>query len=440
MQPFHIDQRCTIYNGNCLEVLASLPAKSVHCCVTSPPYWGLRDYGIEPIQWANGDTSVFGSEKTLRSYVEHSVEVVQAVMRVLRDDGVLWWNVGDSYATSGGAVGRRPDGESQSDRLLRQGHVNEQPNRSPVEGIPSGSKCLIPHRVAIALQDAGFIIRQDLVWAKKSPMPESVSGWRFKDGELKRGSWRHTNAHEYVFMVTKQAKYFCDGDAAKEPASSGHPSGNGFKRAARLTYADRGDDKQWNAETRNPRSVMSISTESYKGAHFATFPTALPRKLITASTSNGGCCDQCGQCYAPCVTTERVPTRPGDNTKVPGRNSRMFKERDPNHPGDYKADRYELVVGNRDPQRHIAISKITGYRQTCDCAGSQSVPCVVIDPFFGSGTTGVVAESLGRRAIGSELNPEYAALAVKRVTDARNAPAKKHRVKRTPQLSQRTLF
>ncbi len=271
---------------------------------------------------------------------------------------------------------------------------------------------VIPHRVAIAIQDAGYTIRQDVVWHKRSPMPESVSGWRFKGGKLRRGSWRHTNAHEYVFMITKSRKYFCDGDAVREPVSgNAHSRGKGHPKA---TKGKRAKDGKQNADfavnvrglvdKRNPRavntnhpdwgcvteneSILTLSTEPYKEAHFATFPTGLIRPLITASTSAGGCCNRCGQCYAPIVEAERVPTRPGNDTKTEGRNAKE--------------------IGNRDPRRHVTVTKTTGYGQTCSCQESTPEPCVVLDPFAGSGTTGLVAMELGHKFIGAEVSHQYA--------------------------------
>jgi len=157
----------TLYVADCREAMAAMPERSVHCVVSSPPYWGLRDYGIPPVDWQDGDRCVFGLEKTIAAYIRHTIEIFDGLRRVLRDDGVIWWNVGDSYSSgSRSSYDRNAPNKGQN-------HVGE---RRPCGEI-SGQKLLIPHRVAIALQDAGWCVRQDNVWAKRSPMPESVSGW-----------------------------------------------------------------------------------------------------------------------------------------------------------------------------------------------------------------------------------------------------------------------
>lgn len=465
----------TLYHGDCREVLAGLPERSVQCVVTSPPYWQLRDYGIDAVVWADGEKAVWGMEPTLERYIAHTLEVMEAVGRVLRDDGVVWWNLGDSYADDtkwGGATGGKHVTKLHGSSIGRE---------KTISGSPPGSKLLIPHRVAIALQDAGWCVRQDDVWGKKSPMPESIAGWRWtrcrvkvgpplptskkrrspdtfilnrQTGQhaewqpcpgcpkcepnggyvLRRGNWRHTNAHEYVFMLTKSMGYFCDGDAVKEPASySGEP------KPGKKLYQDGNRNRNGKdgstlgqarpSETRNPRSVFHLSNEPYGGAHFATFPTKLILPLIQAATSSAGCCPECGQCWAPIVETERKATRPGTDTKVTGNG---------------------MVDGNRDPQRHIQTSSVSGYRPTCQCCvkcddgkcvGHPShyrpVPCTVLDICNGSGTTGQVARHLGRRYIGIDCSAEYLRLAVERINTPLVKPAKPS-IKPLP--GQTTLF
>jgi len=296
--------------GDCLAELRKLPDESVHCCVTSPPYWGLRDYGV-PGQ--------LGLEKTPEEYVANMVEVFREVRRVLRKDGVLFLNLGDSYH------GLRTKGLKPKDLVG------------------------IPWRVAFALQADGWYLRQDIIWAKPNPMPESVRD-------------RCTKSHEYVFLLSKSERYYFDSEAIQEPAGddlrrpyapgqvddrgNGHDRGGGDLRKSgnkeRKPASARGvpvdtDGKSagavagsvpWEGNTRNKRSVWTVTTKPFKEAHFATFPPEIPEICIKAGCPKGG---------------------------------------------------------------------------------------VVLDPFFGAGTTGLVAMKLGREFIGIELNPEYCRMAERRV-------------------------
>lgn len=445
----------TIHLGNCLQHMREvIPAGSVHCVCSSPPYWGLRDYGIQGVQWSDGWTGVYGLEPTVELYVAHTVELFEGIRRVLRDDGVVFWNLGDTYATGAGKA--KNPGSQAKHRGVEEGvdaYPTSQPNRMP-QSVKSGNKMLVPYRVAIALQDAGWIVRQDNIWHKRSPMPESVSGWRWircrrkvatssraaagtyhaeatgkphgdRDGRdfasgavwepcsgcekceanggyvLRRGSWRTTTAHEVILMITKSDSYFCDGDAASEVAIGGTP-GNVTHRGK--TAYESGDQYHRTKvglcnvgarETRNPRSVWTMSSEPYKGAHFATFPTEIPFRCIKSATSSAGCCPHCGSQWAPIVNSERVATRPGTDTKTDGRNSHE--------------------MGNRDPHRHVQISHVEGYRQTCNCPEHEPIPSTVYDPFTGSGTTLQVAYHMGRNAIGSEIGDQYLPLIQQRI-------------------------
>lgn len=431
-----------IRNVDCLTGLRQMAAagEKANCVVTSPPYWGLRDYGIEPIEWPSGWIGVWGLEPTYQQYIANTLAVFDLLKPVLRDDGVIWWNLGDCYATEAGKS-LNPGGRARGGSEGKHGYVNgypvSQPNRMP-QTVPAGSKLLLPHRVAIALMDAGWCVRQDNVWAKRSPMPESVSGWRWvrckvkvdrepapsggltawdmgehshgppgsyreqdktvpvyeqcagcekceqTGGFVRRlGKWRHTTAHEYVFQITKGGVYFADGDGAAERALS--------------------------TRQRNPRSVWSLSTESYRGAHFATFPSEIPRRCIRASTSPAGCCPHCGMQWAPVVETVRTATRPGVNSKVTKRLVAAGSREQPCE--DNEAD----VVGNRDPQRHVTSNHIVGYRPMCDCPEHDPIQATVLDICSGSGTTGAVCRELGRSYIGFEINPEYIELSRSRI-------------------------
>ena len=322
-----------IINGDCLDEMRKLPNESVHCCVTSPPYWGLRDYGV---------AGQLGLESTPQEYVEKMVAVFSEVRRVLRDDGTLWLNLGDSYAT-------RPYGDGHTFDPKYGGRNREAgyPGRQPQEGLKAKDLVGIPWRVAFALQADGWYLRQDIIWAKPNPMPESVRD-------------RCTKAHEYIFMLSKQERYYYDQDAIKEPAIYHDITGmdeSGFKNAAEFDgkhgeAAKNGEqrrDKQrghrrrhagfndrWDAmekseqcgRMRNKRDVWTVATQPFKEAHFATFPPALIEPCILAGCPLGG---------------------------------------------------------------------------------------TVLDPFGGAGTTGLVADRLQRSAVLIELNPDYAAIAEKRI-------------------------
>lgn len=463
-QPWHVEQ---------IDVFAGcrlLPAASIHCIVSSPPYLGLRDYGIPPRQWDDGLVCCYGLEPDVASYVRHTVELFAEFRRILRDDGVVWWNVGDSYENDskwGGATGGMHAAALHGASNVGRG--------KKTTGLMDGSKLLIPLRIAIALADAGWIVRQDNVWHKKSPMPESIGGWRwvrcrvkvanravarmgattgsgfsFRETELtkyipcpgcpkceahagwvlRKGSWRHTNGHEYIFQIVKQGGYFGDSEAAAEQTTGGsHSRGNGTHPKSNSTAEIAEDAEGLSAssavkqngsfsaavrepvESRNPRSVWHLASESYKGAHFATFPSELARRCLVGSCSPGGICPHCGTQFAPRVSKERVATRPGNDSKV----GRVSDDADsPYHVHN------GAVVGNRDPQRHINVSRTEGYAPACDCLKTEPLktehlPPLVLEPFTGSGTTLQVARHMGFRSIGFEVNPDYIALAQLRI-------------------------
>jgi len=281
----------TLY-GDCRETLKELPEKCINTCITSPPYWGLRDYQEE---------DQLGMEDTPEEFVENLVNVFREVKRVLRDDGTVWLNLGDSYSSGG-----RSTTTNQSLRGDKDYGVTRP---KPSKGIKPKDLIGIPWRVAFALQADGWYLRQDIIWHKPNPMPESV-----KD--------RCTKSHEYIFLLSKNEKYFYDNEAIKIPVKNDwgtrdrtngkyHNEGSGLAPHSGL-------EKSY--EIANKRSVWTVTTKPFKGAHFATFPPDLIEPMILAGCIKGG---------------------------------------------------------------------------------------VVLDPFMGSGTTGLVAQELGRRWIGCELNPEY---------------------------------
>ncbi|SER50312.1 DNA modification methylase [Tranquillimonas rosea] len=260
-----------IRTGDCLDHLRMMPAQSAHTCVTSPPYFGLRDYDVD---------GQIGLEESPYAFVGKLVEVFREVRRVLREDGTLWLNLGDSYAGSWGAEGRR---ETESVEESWQGsRIVNHPRRARKcpEGLKPKDRMMIPARVALALQADGWWLRDEIVWHKPNPMPCSVSD-------------RTTPAHEMIYLLSKSRRYFFDGEAIKEPAT-GRASGN------RSGYTVPGQRGGVNAniggslhrigprEMRNRRSVWSVSLKPYSGAHFATFPPDLIEPCILAGSPVGG--------------------------------------------------------------------------------------------------------------------------------------------------------
>jgi DNA modification methylase len=347
--------------GDVRAMLRTLPDESVHCCVTSPPYWGLRDYGV---------AGQLGLESSPAEFVANMVEVFREVRRVLRKDATCWINMGDSYATNTGA-----NGSSQGATGQRHDRRFTSETKAGVK-VPPGLKpkdlCGIPWRLAFALQDDGWWLRQDIIWAKRSPMPESVTD-------------RCTKAHEYIFLLTKSATYFYDAVAVRESGKCPEMSPGG----------------------RNLRSVWTLSTEPFSLAHFATFPSELPRRCIKAGTSEKGCCPACLAPYRRVTDKTKLRReRPNDLTKRNGADG----------------------TGNHCANTTAGVAVTTrGWEPTCQCGAGDPIPCTVLDPFSGSGTTGMAATELGRNYIGCELNPEYAAMSEKRIwswktRDAEKAP------------------
>lgn len=388
-----------ILQGDCIEKLRTLRAGSCQMCVTSPPYWGLRDYGVE---------GQIGQEPTIAEYVAKMVEVFSEVKRVLRDDGTLWLNLGDSYANSG----NRRSGEGETRNLSTdkfhggRAHLEQRRTTGDCGNLKPKDLCGVPWRVAFALQADGWYLRQEIIWCKPGPMPESVTD-------------RCTRSHEHIFLLTKQPNYFYDAFAIQEKAATApHSPGNNKLDASRNDAASM--QNTWAEDgSRNKRSVWTVASSGYAGAHFACFPPKLILPCILAGTSAKGCCAKCGAPYKRILEKERTATRPGENTKV------KEHEKSQNTPGKLpfseKSTQRRLpgeVVGNRDPERHVTTTKTTGWESTCDCGSDEVKPCVVIDPFLGSGTSIAVALSKNRRAIGIELNPEYIELAEQRIRKA----------------------
>jgi len=342
---------------------------------TSPPYWGLRDYGVESGIWGGESTcqhvfdeetdmchcgawkGCFGLEPTPNLFVEHLVEIGQELWRVLRNDGIFWLNLGDSYMSHsakkldamGGFQGNRiRDKEAYRASL---GSVGKRPVPSDI-GLKNKDLVGIPWRAALALQDDGWYLRQDIIWRKTNPLPESVID-------------RCTKAHEYIFMLTKNSKYYFDTDAIKEAASGKYAGNKTHKYVDQYNKeseqhrikAGLGKISNTNRQTRNKRSVWDVAVSHYKGAHFSTWPPKLVEPMILAGTSEKGCCGVCGA-----------------------------------------------------PYQHVS----EGWKLPCSCTDIYD-RCVVLDPFSGSGTTGQVAMHLGRDYIGIDMNSGYLNLAKTRI-------------------------
>lgn len=411
----------TIHTGDVLTVLRTLPDASVHCCVTSPPYWNLRDYGVD---------GQIGLEASIDDWTRVLVAVFSEVRRVLRDDGTLWLNVGDAYVTHppGNAEAKgarnerlangRGDNPAVQRKKLHGRKYSTNPDRAGFGGLARKQRMGLPHRLVFALQAAGWWWRDEIVWHKRCPMPESTRD-------------RSTQAHEFLFLLTKRPKYFFDQEGWKEPvAGTAHPRGNGrtprgwdtgpgdhqqkrgrYVRAPKTENA--GDAYGGLVTHRNRRSVWTLTSEPFREAHFATFPTRLVEPCILAGTSADGCCSSCGAPRRRIVKKGAVDRahqiRCGSdaNGEYHGQAQKQFALARAENASEVKA---RILAGMRE---RVTV----GWETTCrrGCPGGAVVPCTVLDPFTGSGTTGVVATKLGRDFVGAELNPEYAAMARRRI-------------------------
>lgn len=339
--------------GDCIDMMRTLPDESAHTCITSPPYFGLRDYGVD---------GQIGLELTPAEFIQRLVEVFREVRRVLRKDGTAWVNMGDSYASvAGGYAPSGSKGKHDTVSASTRGAIMHGRRRRPPQGLKHKDLMGMPWRLAFALQDDGWYLRQDIIWHKPNPMPESTRD-------------RCTKAHEYLFLLSKSRRYYYDIEAIKEPAAesslarwaqdidqqagsdrvpgktNGAMKAVGGARSKRDSFKREGskreqsipgqnsgthrpdrEESEFDVLTRNKRSVWTVPTVGFKGAHFATFPPDLIRPCVLAGSPRGG---------------------------------------------------------------------------------------LVLDPFGGAGTTGLVAMQEGRRSILCELNPEYAAMARARLDQA----------------------
>ncbi len=367
MRVIRVGGDARVLQGNVFEWLRRVPSDSVDCVVTSPPYWQLRDYGV---------AGQLGREPTLAEYLRNMVAVCRELRRVLKPTGTLWLNVGDTYARRG-------------------------------SGLKPKNLCMVPNRLAIALQSDGWIVRSEIVWHKPALMPESVSD-------------RPSVSHEKVWMLSRGAHYFYDAEAVRESAVTDrlpgrrvretHRCGSGGGGNSGLTRALQRYRDRTAPTTRNARNVWTIAVRPYAGAHFATMPPELAERCVAAGSSEGGCCRECGAPRRRVVrlgapdTARRAAAGADSRGEYRGRATKDYAAGGAQDPSAVKA---RILAGMRERET-------VGWRPTCRCRAG-TVPCTVLDPFGGSGTTSAVARAMGRRSVAIELNPEYARMAARRI-------------------------
>ena len=432
-------------HGDCRDVLASMDAGSVQTCVTSPPYWGLRDYGLEPVlwdgdagcehewgiaieggegynnkgkRWNHGHTretepgawnskvsqgsicqrcgawrGCLGLEPTPELYVQHIVEVFRAVWRVLRDDGTLWLNLGSSYASSASG---NPTWEGWQTGGVKDASKNYNPRSTVTDGFKA--KDLIPTDwlCALALQADGWYLRSAITLCKRAPMPESVTD-------------RPTNATEMMFLLTKKPRYFYDQEAVREPNKP--ESEERYRYALDGSYTPgtaypnekRDKPQQWklNPSGRNLWNYWVITPSGSADAHYATFSADFVEKPILAGTPEKGACAACGAPWERVV--EKGFTSHSAQTAT-------------TYPTGMNANRLALLrqAARGTGREYVNESTTTRHRTACNC-NAATEPATVLDPFGGSGTTGVIAQKLGRRAVLIDAKEEYLKMAKKRL-------------------------
>lgn len=416
--------------GDAIEQLKLLPDGSVHCAVTSPPYWGLRDYGVE---------GQIGQEPTPDAFVSKMVEVFREVRRVIRDDGTFWLNIGDSYNNVGG-----PGSQDGGPIGATAAKAVEGTKGRKVVGLKPKDLCMIPWRLALALQADGWYLRSVIVWAKKSPMPESISD-------------RPTSAWEPIFLLTKSERYFYDAEAVKQPTlqpdiKGPRFGGNKYGDSTDPKHATKSGDRYVASDLSNLRNVWRLGSEPCREAHFAVFPSEIPRRAIKAGTSALGCCVKCAAPWRR-VTAKQPVTRerPNDYTKRTGEEgtgnscANTVAGVSVETLGWFptcKCDGFpELPKFPKKPKKGSSESEVAAYQAACaavyeeiceillaiDAVGWPIDPCIVLDPFLGSGTTVATAREMGHTGIGIELNPEYAKIAEARILKAETEPPKKRK-------------
>jgi DNA modification methylase len=387
--------RYLLLHGDALTRLRELPNGSVQCVITSPPYWGLRDYGVD---------GQLGLEPTPEEYVGKLVEVFREVRRVLRCDGTIWLNVGDTYFGSWGNYGGQNRGHGTQREVVHGSAVPNPayegleryrpPSAHPHPTLKPKDLVGIPWRLASALQADGWWLRSDVIWAKPNPMPESVTD-------------RPTKSHEYLFLLAKSERYFYDAEAIKEigvgeaPGNTTHKGQTAFENGDVRMRTKSGLADMITFARHNKRSVWTVAVEAFPEAHFAVFPTRLVEPCILAGTSEHGCCSRCG---APWT---RIVKRSLAFQSGSGRAGNIPEGK---YSGSAQAESgdYDIRLGP------VVTTATIGWEPSCTCK-AEVAPCTVLDPFNGAGTTGLVALRLARNYLGIELNAEYVAMSERRV-------------------------
>jgi len=428
-----------VIQGDCLQVMRDMESESIDMAITSPPYWGLRDYDLGKNQ--------LGLEPTPEMYIEHMTEIFHELKRVLKKKGTFWLNMGDTYSAT-----RWSDTPSTTGISGKQSDVVLQKETN----LPKKCLCMIPERLAWSLIQDGWILRNKGIWHKPNPMPSSV-----KD--------RFNNTWEYLFMFSKSQRYYFDLDAVKEP----HATVDKFRGNGNPEY--RADHFNHNELGKNPGDLFEINTQPFPEAHFAVFPPKLIEKPIKACCPKE-VCKKCGKARERIIEREEYVQPEKDITgkyktspvNSPGARKHYLSEQRKYNPNQQvianfikqnitNTNKLDKIFGKHtwrhwirtdesgaclpSPEQYNQLKKIlslsgihdkemlttvkvliddkgmgknaTGWTK-CDCnAGFE--PGIVLDPFIGSGTTGFMAKKLGKNFIGIELNPEYAEMAKKRI-------------------------
>ncbi|HVT99941.1 MAG TPA: site-specific DNA-methyltransferase [Acidobacteriaceae bacterium] len=338
MTVYYTDDQVTLHHGDALEVARELPNAAADCIVTSPPYFGLRDYGT---------SGQYGLESSPAEYVETMRGLFTELRRVLADDGTLWLNIGDSYV-----AGASMTGTKSMRQRLNGSHLRNDTISRGTSDLPPKNLLGIPWRVAFALQDDGWILRNAIIWHKPNAMPESVTD-------------RLSGRYEHVFLFSKSRRYWFDLDAIREPHGLRELSEGG----------------------RNPGDVWTLPTQPFSAAHFAVYPIQLPQRCILA-----GCklrrCQECGHAPEPII-------------------ERNLRQRDlrPDPEGEAKGVPPDEVIPLKNKRAPSGTYT--------DCGHNAYRAGTVLDPFSGSGTTGLAAQRTGRKYIGIDLNVDYLELSLK---------------------------
>ena len=417
-----------IREGEASAELSAMPSGYVHCVVTSPPYWGQRDYGLG--EWLGGDPECdhahrqtetlsgldggtktndhshdawsggvcgrcgarqtetgIGQEPTLTEHIGNLVAVLREVRRVLRDDGTVWLNYGDAYTSGGRATYRSGASENKGHEVQNDQERPDTPN-----GLKAKDLMGLPWRVAFALQDDGWWLRSAIVWHKPSPMPESVRD-------------RPTSAYEMIFLLAKRPRYFYDAEAIRDFSGDGWHGKSEPARAPEMAERQGAAvDPKSQRSGANARNVWTFPSKGLAEPHYAAFPPELPRRCILAGTSEHGVCADCGAPWERVVDSSESP-HDGSTASAYAKGS--------------NANRLALArqAARERGGEYVQRRETVGWQSTCD-HDADVIPATVLDPFSGSGTTGIVALQQGRSYVGIELNPEYVEMSRNRIRKA----------------------